>query len=550
VKSETRAVVLLFTLLTAAMTWPQVLRLGDGVNDVGDPMLNTWALAWIAHQLPFAPAHVFDGNIFHPERRTLAFSETLLAPGLMGAPMLWLGAGPVFVYNLLLFFAFVFSGVFTVWLVRDLTGSRAAGVVAGAIFAFLPFKFDHYAHFQLLQTQWMPLALWAFHRVLRDGRLGDGLLLGLAVACQALSSMYNGLFLVSFIGVVGGTLLLAQGASAGRRIGVLLAGAGLAAVLVAPAAIAHSRASEVVGERSRDEARMGSAEWQHFLSPAPSSVLYRSWERRFGAPERRLFPGLLAAGLSVVALWPPWSWTRVAYALGLLFAVDMSRGVNGWLYGFFYDYLFVFRSLRVPARMGVMVGFALAVLAGFGLARIGSRLGARWARAALAGVALAVVLAESRVAPMRLATVPVEPPEIYADLLGDKGDPPRATIIRRLSDPPRATIVELPMAREDPTFMYYATFHWQVLVNGYSGFFAPGYLDRAHVLNALPSADGVRLLTQLQVRYVVVHGELLRVGDHQRLLEALDAHAPEFTLISRRPWKDSTISLYRFVPRL
>lgn len=90
---------LLFTILWAGVTYPQVLRMHAGVNDAGDPLLNTWALAWVAHQLPFAPAHVFDGNIFHPERRTLAYSETLLAPAIVGAPLLWLGTGPILVYN-------------------------------------------------------------------------------------------------------------------------------------------------------------------------------------------------------------------------------------------------------------------------------------------------------------------------------------------------------------------------------------------------------------------------------------------------------------------
>ena len=70
----------LFTVLTAVMTYPQMRHLRDAVHDPGDPLLNLWALSWVAHQLPLAPAHLFDGNIFAPERWTLAYSETLLAP--------------------------------------------------------------------------------------------------------------------------------------------------------------------------------------------------------------------------------------------------------------------------------------------------------------------------------------------------------------------------------------------------------------------------------------------------------------------------------------
>ena len=39
----------LFVVLTAVMTWPQVLRMTDGVHDPGDPLMVTWVLGWVAH---------------------------------------------------------------------------------------------------------------------------------------------------------------------------------------------------------------------------------------------------------------------------------------------------------------------------------------------------------------------------------------------------------------------------------------------------------------------------------------------------------------------
>ena len=113
----------LFSLLTAIMTYPQVLHLRDGVHDDGDPLLVTWVLAWVAHQLPRAPAHLFDANIFYPERNTLAFSETLIVPGIVVAPLHWLGVGPILVYNLVFLSGFALSGVGVALLVRRLTGN-------------------------------------------------------------------------------------------------------------------------------------------------------------------------------------------------------------------------------------------------------------------------------------------------------------------------------------------------------------------------------------------------------------------------------------------
>ncbi|HXI30493.1 MAG TPA: hypothetical protein VNG89_18775, partial [Vicinamibacterales bacterium] len=105
------AMLLLFTALTAVMTYPQIFRMADGVHDDGDPLLVTWVLAWVAHQLPRAPAHLFDANIFYPERNTLAYSENLIVPGLAAAPLQWLGVGPILIYNLVFLSGFALSGV-------------------------------------------------------------------------------------------------------------------------------------------------------------------------------------------------------------------------------------------------------------------------------------------------------------------------------------------------------------------------------------------------------------------------------------------------------
>ncbi|WP_157899472.1 hypothetical protein [Luteitalea pratensis] len=543
------ATLALFTLLTVAATWPQARYATDRVSDPGDPLLNTWALAWVAHQLPFAPAHVFDGNIFHPERRTLAYSETLLAPGVLGAPLLYLGAGPVLVYNLLMLASFVLSGVGTALLVRDLTGSGAAGVVAGAVFAFLPWRFDHYGHFQLLQTQWMPLALWALHRLLREGRIVYGVMLGLMVGGQALTSMYNALFFGVFIAVVGGTLLLADLARARARWRLLLASILVAGALTAPVAIVHSRASELVGERSRAEVAVGSAEWQHFLSSAGHSWLHGRWSAPYGAPERRLYPGVIGVVLALVALWPPFSWARGAYLAGLLVSLELARGLNGWLYGALYDHVFAFRSMRVPARMTIVMGLGLAVLAGFGVERLLRLARSRGVQLAVTSVAVALVMADSWVAPLGLRVVATTPPETYADLLRDKGEVAHDRVIRRLSDPRPSVVLELPIAGADPTYMYYSTFHWQTLVNGYSGFFSDRYMRLIGALNRFPDPETEATVAGLDVRYVVVHGEMMREGEYQRLIAALDARAPDFRLVSRRPWQGSEISLYYFFPR-
>src|SRR5262249_44477230 len=154
-----------------------------------------------------------------------------------------------------------------------------AAVLAGIVFAFLPFRIDHYAHMQLQQTQCLPFAMWAFHRLLKSGRMRDGVLFGAFTAGQVLSCMYYGLLLVPYMTVVCGTLWIAawqngrKAALKGRLIAIVIA-----AVIVIAAAFpvgkAYLGARKVVGERGRDEVVQGSARLTDYLGPPQENLVY------------------------------------------------------------------------------------------------------------------------------------------------------------------------------------------------------------------------------------------------------------------------------------
>ena len=145
-----------FSVLVVALTWPQARHL-DSVPDIGDPLFSIWRIAWISHQIVRDPLRLFDGNMFYPERLTLTYSDSVIVPAMMGAPLFWIGVHPVLIYNLLLLSGFVFSGVTMFLLVRALTGRIDAAIVAGALFALYPYRYEHYPHLELEMTMWMPL---------------------------------------------------------------------------------------------------------------------------------------------------------------------------------------------------------------------------------------------------------------------------------------------------------------------------------------------------------------------------------------------------------
>ena len=413
--AELAAVFVGFAVLVAAFTWPQVRHMG-GVPDLGDPLFSIWRIAWVNHQIWRDPLTLFDANIFHPERLTFTYSDPVIVPALMSAPLFWLGVPAVSTYNLLLLSGFVLSGVATYYLVRALTGRRDAAAIAGVIFALHPYRFEHYSHLELQMTMWMPVALWSLHRTMARGGLGDGLVTGLAYALQVLSSLYYGMYFALYLLVVGAALWVGRRLPL-RPLGMLAAGAALAGALVAPVASQDVANRPMMGDRGVDEVKFYSAESSDYLKAHPRSYVYERWSRN-GHPERQLFPRVTPVLLALVGVCPPLSFAQVGYAAALAVSFDGSRGMNGYVFPWLRENVPGFSGLRVPARFSILVGLSLAILSGYGAARLFDR----WprARVLLAVAMLGPVLVEA-VPNISLEDVWPQPPAIY-DALTSRPD--------------------------------------------------------------------------------------------------------------------------------
>ena len=530
------AVVVFYAVLTAIMTYPQIRQMGNAVAvNEGDALFSTWRLAWIAHQLPRDPWNLFDANIFYPEARTLALSDSMLVPGLLAAPLFWLGVPQVVAYNVVFLAGFALSGAAMFLLVQSLTRHTGAALVAGFVFAFLPYRFMHYAHLELQMAMWMPLCLWALHRTIKRGKLLDGLLTGLFFALQALSSWSYGIFLLTFLIPVGAATLLGEG---GRRaipsIRALAAGGVLASLLVIPMALPYFDARRSVGERPVDEIEFYSATPRNYLAAHPQNVFVGGLTSKWGGQERELFMGFVVPLVALIGLWPPLSVPRIAYALGLVLAFELSLGFNGLLYPWFHAYVLPYRGLRVPARMAMIVGLALAILVGYGVARICRAPRRRPASAALFLVVTTLIALEYYSVP-ELGEIWKDPPPIYDALPAHS----------------RTVLLELPLVQPDiafePIYMYFSTFHWKMLANGYSGFSPPSYRRLLESAADLPSDTAIAELRRRGVTHVVVHGALYAPPEYERVASRFDG-SPHLERIASVRWQQRETRLYRLVP--
>ncbi len=507
---ERAGVSALFILLTAVMTWPQPLVLATHAAEHQDVFFNLWRLGWVAHALATSPADFFNGNQFHPESGVLAFSDAMPVEGVLATPLLWLQLPPVLVHNLMLLGAIVASGVGMFALARHLSGSWTGAVAAGIVFAFAPYRFDHYMHMELQWIVWAPWAFWALQRTIETGRLKYGMLLGTFVALQMLSSVYYGLFLGLLVAVVGAVQLVALRE---RLFPVLrsLAIAGLLAGSVSAVySLPYSAAKARVGVRGTHEISMFSARPRDYRLATPDNLIYGS-ERRSGLPERRLFPGILPLLLALVAvlLVVP-NPATIAFLIGLAVAFELSLGLYGELYPFLNQHVSLFRGLRAPARAAVFALLCLGVLVAQGCAAIQQHLRPRGRQVFGLAVA-ALILLEYWVAPLKLVPFHNDPPEVYA----------------WLARQPRGIVAEFPMPLPDrlpgyeSRYAYMSTFHWMPLLNGYSGYYPPSYLRRLTPLATFPKPEAIQALRDAGTRYIIVHSGGYTPPERAHIVEGL-----------------------------
>jgi hypothetical protein len=483
-----------YVLLTLLLTWPQVAEL-QSVPRHQDPLFSIWRLAWIGRALSTAPDQLFNGNNYYPTRGTLLFSDATLVQGLLAWPFVRLGVPLPSVYNVLVLASFVASA-WAMWLLAfELTGSRRGAFVAGLIFAFAPFRFDHYIHLELLWGFWTPLTLWALHRALDTVKFRYGALTGAFAVLQLTSCIYYGVFLSTALVIVTAGLLFMSKYRQPRRWIALVPGAIIAAAGGALYAQPYVDMARVLGDRGLRQVQGYSPEFHSYLAAPATNWLYGWTSSYWGGNERHLFVGLVAIVLVTVAIvryrrtWVP------VYTALLGVAVLICVGVNGPFYHLLYEWWPGYDGLRVPSRAGLIVVMAVALLAAGGLTVVMGWCRSDRMRTGAFAVTVGLVLMEYCNPLSGLQQLEHRTPYVYS-WLAAQGD---------------VVVLDLPVPRanelpgNEPTYQWLSTFHWRPLVNGYSGHYPKSYIRLLHTLRTFPDRRSIEALRAISVKFVIVH---------------------------------------------
>ena len=501
------AVTVLFVALTFVMALPFSTAPGTLVlGDVPDAHMYLWTLAWDAHAFINQPLHIFDANIYYPYANTLAYSENLIGSAFVAAPIIWLTGNVVLATNLTALLTCVLCGVGAYFLARRLHIGVGGAIICGIVFAFAPPRFMRMGQLHMTAVQWIPFALGFLHTYFELGRRRDLLWATGLFSLQAVTSGHGAAYLfLSTAALLAWQFALGAPLAIKQRLKDFgVAGAYLlapAVLIMLPYRLSQSEAGLKRGYLSDAQPSIES----FVASPARFHQFLREqfWGPFEKEPDAFLFPGVLVVILAAVAVvsWPARRRLRDnATAFYFLLAVVSTMMFVAWPFELwrYVHWLPGLNFIRVPSRFIILTMLALAVLAGFGVDRLATKL-SRSVSAAAAAVIAVLMLAEYSTYPFEGVPFAINPPAADRWL----NTQPKPFVVAEVPSPSPGNVGAL--ERHQTRSMFHAMAHWQKTIHGYSSLRRPLH-DRLYLeMTTFPDAASLASLREVGVTYIVVH---------------------------------------------
>ncbi len=531
-----------FVFLAIFFTRPLILKMGNEVaGEVGDNIYFIWMIGWVKKALftlGVDPMNVWFLN--YPEGWNMAHTEITPAQLAFGQIFAFLGS-ETFAYNAVMLLSFVLSGVITFYWLRHLSGSAAAGLLSGTIFACLPYRQAHFlaGHLNLSGTQWLPLFFWGWFDLLKPGeerkvRKKPALLAAAGLGLTALTSQYYFFMMVIAAGFQMIWMILIHDRKKLKN-GIFWKSFGLFLLFSIPfllvAELPFLQLAGAGGMPDRDwgGVRMYSAGLSDYLLPGTTHFLFGKWVgSHFNRDiwiEATLYVGLVSLALFLYAMLTRGKkhrWERQMLVTGIVIAVVLSMGTDlhwnakaieltlpGFLAEklgretmpillpgfFFFKYFPFFAKLRAMMRFGVFA--LLFVAAGAGYALLGIEKYSERKQSILIGVVLLLVILDFL-------------PRTQTSFSEISARPVDEWLSKRSEN---GSVMRYPFyLNDDQAGTYYTLYNEKPFIGGFFNAFPTEQYQRIRgVMDGFPSEESLNLANELDVSFFLVEeGELVQ----------------------------------------
>ncbi|MGB8253315.1 MAG: hypothetical protein WCF08_08865 [Anaerolineaceae bacterium] len=527
-------VVLYFTGLTIIMTWPLAEKMGGYLlGQIGDNIYFVWLINWFKrsifelHVSPF-----FVPYLNYPEGWSLAYTEIAPIMVVMAMPFALIG-GATFGYNAALMLTFILAGLGMYLWIDKVTKNKAAGLIAGTIYTFVPYHMAHalIGHFHIMGVQWFPFYFMGLFDILikKDKNWKSAVLAGIALGFIALTSIYYtymallttaflyAVYLIFFdrrqfrnrnfwrntlIFILSGTPLLV--------LGVLpfiqLSNQGLMREFTLEYSTRYSASVTDFFLPSTDHFLWGGWIGSHFdrsqwieatlyLGVVSSLLALLAFIIRKQLENRKmlwlsiiggLFTFVLALGLNLYWLNQPVTINLPTFLQSLFNRQSIPARMPGY---YLYLYLPFYAKMRVWMRFGIYVLLFLSSIAGLGAAWLLQQVSKK-GRVILTIVLLALVIFEYYPGP-------------YATFSAVTGRPVDYWLAKQ---PGNGAVAQFPFELESvQDYIYFQGIYQKPFLGGFfNAFPPPQYLKIKPIMETFPEKASIELLKQLGVQYVLI----------------------------------------------
>jgi hypothetical protein len=554
-----------FALVTVILTYPLVFHLTthipvhkDWHPSGSEHWTSMWALWFVAKR--FRESHqwsLFTDTFFYPRGVDLT-NTTFFGFGLtvgVAIPFVW-WLGVTLTFNLFIIGSFILTAYSTFLLVRYLTNDSRAAFISACIFAFSPYQMSRVVSMFaiLISALWIPFYILFFIRAIRDGLTFDLVIAPLVLILTLISNPYYAIFLAFFSIIfvfyylIFNRSLILYGILLRR---ILFMGC-LTVLFFLPLAfviVTHWSKDFQVDIRLSPEF---GADLLAFFIPSlhntilgdiVKSIYYRHFT---GNPvEQTVSIGYVVLLLSSIALVKtPKKETNIWLLLAAIFFI-LSLGpllhINGEnslkvagmsimlpLPSYLLHFFPVLSAIRVSSRFSIMLMLSLAVLAGYGVRYLLTRLHGKLVGVGLClGLIGVAVCLEFSIVPLPLADARI--PKVYERI---------ATTDRK-----GGTLLDVPLYWFMTKYEYYQTAHLKRLLIGqapriplelivsyadtlpFMKLFRNPELIKEYEQTPVDKRDILRFIEFFDLSFIVIHRAYLGEGPFDHLLHIPNSSA-------------------------
>lgn len=517
------AVPAVLLLLSLVSTWPLVTAPGRSLpmgteTSPTVPLFNVWTVWWNVQNAAKGYSGYWDAPIFYPRNGTFAFSEPMPLSS-VAAPVIWITGNRILAYNFLLILCLCLNGWSAFCLLKRLNVYQPIQWTGGAMMTLLPLIHSWVGVIQLVPVFGILWTISAALTFIQRPTAIRGIVLGGAFSLTYLMCAYYGLFLViplslSLVWMIGNRLWEWR---TWRSLGLGLITAG---VICSPFALHQAQTQRLHAPLPQKYlAGFSALAGDYLVPPWPhwSGVRQVSDGADVNFDGFRLCPGFLKLALAAAGIGlglvnrKNRRWTLFCLTL-MCTAFALSLGpwlrIWGWQpYMLLVNHLPGFGQARNVFRFSILVHLMVVLLAMAGLQEILTAVRVHIRQTRMHGwiSVLVVCLGVAAVVEILPPAQPLYRPVDYSltpswvNYLA--AQTPEDSVIACIPFPFRPDAAGY---EQEAQWMYWQTFHRRQMVNGYSGYFPPEYLELKFHMATFPAMETLSRLREIGVNYCVV----------------------------------------------